>query len=306
MTDGQMVTTSEEPPTKRVKVDDEEKDKDGRCPKKMYWHFTWQGGTEGMGFTYDSGVWKEVTRYFSLYATHVWMQEEKSPSTGRHHIQGFCGFEKGTRFREVECLKCISWCKSTKGSEKSNKKYCSKTETALPGGMFWHKGFAVCTTVKDYSDLWPWQQWVWNLVKNKCTDTRNIYWFYDPDGNNGKTTLVRALMFHLDAFKFSGKTVDVNNRLINMRNPPNICIINITRSKEDYINYDSLEEVKDACPDSGKYEGGQKVFDPPHVLVFANRLPEFEKLTQDRWVVFELKDKDMKLYEREKPIFNLL
>lgn len=303
MSEGQMVTESLPPPAKKRKVgvttnkEGEEVDKEGRCPKKKYWLFTWQGGLDGLGFNADSPIWKEVCRYFSMYATHAWMQEEIGPDTGRYHINGFVGFEPAKRFREIEALRQISWCRSTSASEKSNKKYCSKTESAVPGGLFWHKGFPVVTQIKDYPDLWGWQRWVWDLVKHKCEDTRTIYWFYDKEGNNGKTTLVRALMYHMNAFKFSGKTTDVNNRLVNMRNPPNICLINITRSKEEYINYDSLEEVKDACPDTGKYEGGQKLFDSPHVLVFANRLPEFDKLTRDRWVVYELNNREMKLYD---------
>jgi len=43
--------------------------------------------------------------------------------------------------------------------------------------------------------------------------------------------------------------------------------------------------LKDGVVFSGKYEGGARLFPPPHVIIFANFLPDFTKLSADRWVI---------------------
>jgi len=40
-----------------------------------------------------------------------------------------------------------------------------------------------------------------------------------------------------------------------------------------------------------KYETGHTVFDPPHMIIFANVKPEFAKLTKDRWIVWCIDEK---------------
>ena len=36
---------------------------------------------------------------------------------------------------------------------------------------------------------------------------------------------------------------------------------------------------------SPKYEGGYKLFNSPHIIVFANMAPQYERLSKDRWKV---------------------
>ncbi len=57
---------------------------------------------------------------------------------------------------------------------------------------------------------------------------------------------------------------------------------------EDYVSYQALEEIKDGIFFSGKYEGGMKIFNSPHVICFANFSPAEHKLSGDRWVVEEV------------------
>lgn len=64
---------------------------------------------------------------------------------------------------------------------------------------------------------------------------------------------------------------------------PKIIICDIPRTNLEYINYGAIESIKNGMIYSGKYEGGQCIFDNPHVVVFANELPDGSKMSRDRW-----------------------
>lgn len=285
------------------------KDKKGRVIRRQYWLFTWQGSEKGMGFDENSNIWKMTVRYLTMHCTHASMQEEKAPTTGRHHIQGFCAFpnKQAKRFPEIKELKHISWCHPTNASEKSNKKYTQKSETAVPGGLWFHKGFNVLKNVLGYQDLYPWQKAIWDMVKVDCKDDRSIHWFCDEEGNAGKSSLVKAMIHHMDAFLFEGKTGDIANRVVAQRVKPKVCLMNLRRSQEEHVNYNAIESLKDGIMATGKYEGGQCIFDSPHVVVFANFMPDRSKLSRDRWKVFKYmkSDKDFHAIEDGEPAENV-
>ena len=54
------------------------------------------------------------------------------------------------------------------------------------------------------------------------------------------------------------------------------------------MSYSAIESLKDGLLFSGKYEGGVKLFPPPHVVIFANFLPDMTKLSIDRWDIHTL------------------
>ncbi len=65
-------------------------------------------------------------------------------------------------------------------------------------------------------------------------------------------------------------------------------ILDLPRHNVDYVNYGLLEQLKNGCMFSGKYEGGQFVFPIPHVVVFANQAPDMSKFSLDRWLIKSL------------------
>jgi hypothetical protein len=54
------------------------------------------------------------------------------------------------------------------------------------------------------------------------------------------------------------------------------------------VNYGAIEQIKNGLLFSGKYEGGQCVFNQPHVIVFANAEPKEEQMSMDRWDIREI------------------
>ena len=70
---------------------------------------------------------------------------------------------------------------------------------------------------------------------------------------------------------------------------PEIIILDIARSVNvKKLSYTGIEEVKNGCFFSGKYESRMVLGNCPHFICFSNREPEREMLSEDRWIVREL------------------
>ena len=54
------------------------------------------------------------------------------------------------------------------------------------------------------------------------------------------------------------------------------------------VSYNAIEQLKDGLVFSSKYEGGVKMFNPPHVIIFANWLPDVKTLSEDRWNIVNI------------------
>lgn len=62
----------------------------------------------------------------------------------------------------------------------------------------------------------------------------------------------------------------------------------VTRLNEKHFSYNTLEQIKSGFVMSGKYKGTKRLFDPVPVVVFANFAPELNKLSADRWQIFNI------------------
>lgn len=129
-----------------------------------------------------------------------------------------------------------------------------------------------------------WQKEVLDLVKTK-PDDRKVYWFFDPDGGKGKSALGRHLRdFHNAFYTKGGKSMDITYSY----DFQSIVIMDYVRDSEEYVNYGVMEMFKDGLVTSNKYESTTKRCNPPHILVFANFMPNTSKMSRDRWVIREL------------------
>jgi len=65
-------------------------------------------------------------------------------------------------------------------------------------------------------------------------------------------------------------------------------IIDVPRDNGNNISYKAIESIKNGMIYSPKYEGGYKLFNSPHIIVFANQAPQQERLSSDRWVITQI------------------
>ena len=205
---------------------------------------------------------------------------EEIGKNGTRHLQGFLVFKNGRTLGGVKKLLEKAHWERTKGSDASNFKYCSKEGKY----KMWGDWPEVVEDVLDGVELHDWQKDIITKCKEK-PDRRKIYWYWEPEGNVGKTVLAKHMVLKHDALYVSGKSADVKCAIAAMKVKPKIVVFACPRSGQDYMSYAALEEVKDGLFFSGKYESGMCAFNIPHVFVFANFEPEYGKLSSDRWEV---------------------
>lgn len=119
---------------------------------------------------------------------------------------------------------------------------------------------------------------------------RQIIWYFDAQGGSGKTAFSKFAMTTLPGTMFfsGGKFADISHLVIRSKFDPRTVIMNLPRSCEGKISYGAIEAIKDGIIQSGKYEGGCRIFAPPHVIVMANFMPDLTQLSLDRWEIRDL------------------
>lgn len=124
---------------------------------------------------------------------------------------------------------------------------------------------------------------------DKDPDPRKIHWYYDDEGNTGKSWFTRYLIAMRGAQRFSNaKSADIAYALDN----PKIVVFDFSRSQQEHINYSIIEDIKNGVVFSPKYESCTKMFRSPHVICFANWICDGSKMSADRWDVCKIKPED--------------
>lgn len=161
------------------------------------------------------------------------------------------------------------------------KNYCSKKESRVRGPF--NEKSVFIETVPPSKE---WQFFLLNIFKEK-PDPRTIYWFWDKEGNTGKSSFSKYCAVNHKACVFgscAGKDIAYA-----LPEDPKVIIFDFPRTMEDYVNYGAIEQVKNGLMFSSKYESKTKVFNTPHVVVFCNFKPELDKMSKDRWIIKEIK-----------------
>ena len=214
---------------------------------------------------------------------------EEIGEQGTPHLQGY--LEAPVKIRPIEKLgldKSIHWEKA-KGNKAQNLVYCAKD------GKYPHSAKMrpirpvqlmkreflrddqkeIVDLFKDYEDpLWG----------------RNIYWFWEPTGNWGKSVVATHLVDFGDAIEVSGAAKDVFCGIAAALEDKDIktVVFDIPRRSVDYVQYQAIEKLKDGKFFSPKYESGMKRFNKPHIVCFANQPPDVTGMSLDRWIIERL------------------
>lgn len=249
-------------------------------PRSRNWFFTYNN--------YDQKIIDTILHYFknNKYMMQEEIGEEKTP-----HLQGCVSFPNAKKFstlvnalgKGIHLEICKRWKKSLA--------YCSKP--SFDGALSWSNG--VKSKVIDPLQgivLYKYQQEVIDLIKQKA-DSRTIHWYWEPDGNAGKTALAKSICIkNTNAIYVRGRSSDIKYAVSqHLENADiEVLIIDLPRTSEGmYVSYQAIEEIKNGIFFTTKYEAGMCVFNPPHVIIFANGEPDCEKLSKDRWNVKRIK-----------------
>lgn len=201
---------------------------------------------------------------------------------GTPHLQGYVEFKVKVRpLGLFNFTNRIIWAKAKK-KRGPNVRYCSKDANMLIT-------LGLPKPIKVIEDLRPFQQEILDICMEE-PDDRSIYWFWDEAGNIGKTQFMKYMCVKHNALPcVGGKFADIMNLIFNANmDETRTIIFNVPRGHREHISYSSLEAIKDGLVVNTKYETGFKVFNSPHVIVFANFPPDTSSLSADRWVVKNL------------------
>lgn len=206
---------------------------------------------------------------------------------GTPHLQGFVEFNK--KCRPLECIKStrFHW-EKMKGDINSNLQYCSKERV-------WETNFyEPLIDPMEGLTFKPWQTEIAQIIQGPVDD-RKIYWYWEKNGGVGKTSFAKHLCIKNKnkMIYVSGKVADVKfgiAKFVLSHTNIKAVMFDVCRSHEDEISYEALESIKNGIFFSSKYESDMCIFNPPHIIVFANFAPDQRALSKDRWVITEIKE----------------
>lgn len=214
-------------------------------------------------------------------------QVEKCPETGRLHFQGTCMCKKLMRFTEFGLPKQIHW-ESVRNIKKSLT-YCTKVESRFAGP--WCHNHTVTKPIHYIVPNRQYQTFIIGDILSEDPDPRSIHWFFDRDGNVGKSSFCKYLVGKHDAlFIDEGTKSNIVNMVYNWKREIKLVVLDVPRANKNKVSYKSLEAIKNGMIMNTKYETGQKMFNPPHIIVFSNFPPDVnnETVSADRMHVYEI------------------
>lgn len=250
--------------------------KNGQCPQRKNHFFTWNNYTEEQIVG--------LLAYFNAHATKYAFQEEIGAEKGTPHLQGMVMFPKEKRSTVWDPKSKACWLPL----KKTDGVYQLKEDSRKPGGRQWSKGLP--KPIKIITELRPWQAMIEKIILSE-PDTRKIYWFWESVGKVGKSEFTKyCIVKHKVLFCDGGKKSDLINLVFNQNMDETNCLIwDLPRSAMGNISYATLEAVKNGMVCNTKYETGVKIFNSPHIIVFANYPPDSPaQLSADRWEIVEL------------------
>lgn len=246
-----------------------------QCEQRKTWFFTFNNYT-----LEDIEQIERVLR--DLNIAYIFQEELSESKT--QHLQGFIKSDKRIRWTELKLSKKIHWEKCI--NEKASIAYCSKDETRN-GKIFKYK-IKIEEPLRLITPSKGWQKNIIEMIKEEADD-RKIYWYVDEVGGIGKSCLSKYLCAKHEALCLMGKSSDMKYGIIAYKQKfkiyPKVVILDIARETQNKISYSGIEQVKNGCFFNTKYECDMVLMNPPHIIIFSNFEPDYEKLSKDRFIV---------------------
>lgn len=252
-----------------------------RPSQYIYYSFTfnsYKNNMEMMELTYLLGVLEHECDWYII--------QEETGESGNLHLQGSLKLKKKKRLSELFHLNPkIHWEVTQKIT--ASAAYCSRISKRT-GNLYTHGFHVPLNQVCKTKEPKGWQLEVMDIINGPVND-RDIWWFWEPIGNVGKSELCKYLVVHHNGLMLSGKNNDIFHMVSKNPDRRKLFIVDIPRCSLEHINYNAIEAIKNGLIFSGKYQGCQIVFDRPHVIVFANEKPHTRSMSLDHWKIVEIK-----------------
>jgi hypothetical protein len=133
--------------------------------------------------------------------------------------------------------------------------------------------------------LCEWQYRVFIRLRNQSQ--RKVLWVHDEIGGYGKTWFAQFMNILYMYELLDGVQCSRDIAFLLSEEIYGFCV-DTSRATEQTFDYNVLESLKNGYILTGKYAGAVKRFPWKPVAVFANYLPDINKLSADRWDIISL------------------
>jgi len=141
------------------------------------------------------------------------------------------------------------------------------------------------------TELQPREGWQTTLFEElrSSADPRKVVWYFDEIGGSGKSTFARGFR---DGMGRRGFTITggKHDSIYYAYDRETVVFVDLARVAKDKVPYEVIENMKNGGFLSTKYESVWKSFNIPHVVIFANFLPDESSLSADRWDIRTIKN----------------
>ncbi len=209
--------------------------------------------------------------------------QEEIGKSGTPHLQGIIMYKNARDKRSI-----INKSLGDKISIRpvKNLNACKNYVKKKGGGSSWSNMDDVASDIEDYYDekiATKWQKDILTIMDSK-PDRRKIYWFWEPMGDVGKTTLARHMcIINKRCLYVCGSVENIKFAFAKFKIKPKMVIWDLSRKQR--ISYPAVEQIKNGIFFSQKYESGMVIYNIPHIVILANWEPEYANLSEDRWIV---------------------
>lgn len=140
--------------------------------------------------------------------------------------------------------------------------------------------------ITPYVPRLGWQMNLTLLLESQI-NRRKVVWYWSENGDQGKSYFANHHSPKTSHVITGGKHADIYYTLSTMIHGLKVVFFDYGRSGNDPA-YPVMEKLKDGMFTSTKYESRTVRFNSVHVVVFANKEPDYSQLSEDRWLVKKL------------------
>jgi len=244
-----------------------------------------------------------------------YVAQDEIGDEGTPHIQGVVRFKLQKDLAAVKLALPRAHLEICRDYEAS-KEYCAKLDTRAPDGRTWSTETSWEAALYDPlegKELYLWQKHLKEKIDAYEVDMRTIYWYWEREGNTGKSAICRHLLLTgYNLIYVYGSTKDIAYILAEKKKAaskpsdmPSIILYDCPRT--GVVNYHGLEMIKNGMFMSGKYESSMVTMNPPFVCVLANEPPKAGELSKDRLKVYWIDEDNEAMDDNEwaAPIMRL-
>lgn len=193
-----------------------------------------------------------------------------------------------------------------------NEFYVMKVDTRIDGPWDDRNDInlsTIPTRLRKEPEWRPWQRAVLDMIAVP-PDDRTINVIVDFTGGCGKTILSMYLLAHQKAQRIPIQKEPRDIMRMIMDCPKRPCYFidlpRATSGANQHAMYSAIEEIKNGYCYDDRYHFRQELFEPPHVWIFTNQVPNTAHLSKDRWVFWTIHKPTMDLRPLEQPNNTLL